>query len=516
MKMKRMIASVLALLLVVSILPIGALADERFTTDDGTIETGKEVTYNDAQNVINNGTVTYNGPAASPAPSIQTNNGTVVNNGGSTNDDRGTVVYNSADCTVVNNNKTGTVVNNYGLVTNNTGTVNNNESGGTVENNNEGGKVLINKKGGTVETNGGQIGTNSGTVGKKEDGQVVADSGNNNAIDANCGTVISNNEHGTVGTNTADGEIEINNGTVGTFDDDGSFIDQAGNYGTIGINNGTVTFNQNGATIGTNNGKVASNYGTVETNAIDGVVYNKDTFPGIASRSNDNGDAAAPEEKPSVDGVDTNFGTVYDKTKEDTKTTYYGLSWGDNVDNLNSIESFVQADTTLNLDAEAAKASLSGYTMTGYTAFARNNGKDVEITSNITNYLMNAPVWLKIMWKQIVTAVEPASNEPEVKTTTIPTSLSAGQVKVGAYVRRGNMTFRIIEVTDDAIRVATVGKLSEEDLADMLGCLKKHLSEAQLGRLIGEPELLERELVTHFFGDSREHIAFRASRDLFA
>ena len=129
---------------------------------------------------------------------------------------------------------------------------------------------------------------------------------------------------------------------------------------------------------------------------------------------------------------------------------------------------------------------------------------------------MKAPVWLKIMWKQIVTAVEPASNEPEVKTTTIPTSLSAGQVKVGAYVRRGNMTFRIIEVTDDAIRVATVGKLSEEDLADMLGCLKKHLSKAQLGRLIGEPELLEQELVNYFFGDSREHIAFRASRNLFA
>ena len=127
-------------------------------------------------------------------------------------------------------------------------------------------------------------------------------------------------------------------------------MSNTGNYGTIGINNGTVTFNQNGATIGTNNGTVASNYGTVETNAIDGVVYNEDTFLGIASRSNDNGDAAAPEEKPNVDGVVTNFGTVFDKTEEGTKTTYYGLSWGDSVNSLNEIESFVHAMLLVNLN----------------------------------------------------------------------------------------------------------------------------------------------------------------------
>lgn len=545
MKGKRLLASILALLLVVSLLPMTALAESTFDQYGEKIEEGQEFTYNITQNVTNYGKVINNGLHGSDTPpSIQDNNGTVVNNGGSTNYEKGTVENNSADGTVVNNDKTGTVVNNYGLVgtkdgngnlitdgpsgnsgtigTNN-GTVTINHSGGTIGtnnrtviNNNEGGKVTNNEENGIVVNNGGEIQTNRGTVGKKEDGQVVAGSGNKKAISANYGTVISNNAIGIVGTNTATGKIEINNGTVGTLDDNGSPNDQTGNYGTIGINNKSVTFNQNGATIGTNNGTVLFNYGTVGTNAIDGVVYNEDTYFENAPRSLYNEDAAAPEENPNVDGVGTNFGTVYDKTKEGAKTTYYGLSWGDNVNNLNSIESFVQAGTPLNLDAEAAKASLSGYTMTGYTAFARNNGTDEKITSDITNYLMKAPVWLKIMWKQIVTAVEPASNEPEVKTTTIPTSLSADQVKVGAYVRRGNMTFRIIEVTDDAIRVATVGKLSEEDLADMLGCLKKHLSEAQLGRLIGEPELLERELVTYFFGDSREHIAFRASRDLFA
>ena len=57
---------------------------------------------------------------------------------------------------------------------------------------------------------------------------------------------------------------------------------------------------------------------------------------------------------------------------------------------------------------------------------------------------------------------------------------------------------------------------SEEDLADMLGFLKQHLSDAQIAKINGEPALLEQELVTYFFGDSYEHIAFRAARDLFA
>ena len=516
MKMKRMVASVLALLLMVSLLPMTALAEGTFDQKDGTIEEGQEFTYNEAQNVTNYGTVTNNtwGSEASPLPvSIKDNYGTVVNNGGA-GDRKDTVENNHAGATVVNNKPKGIVVNNDGLVTNNTGTVNNNKSGGT------------------VEINGGKIQTNNGTVGKKEDGQVVAGSGNNNAIDANCGTVISNNENGTVGTNTATGEIEINDGTVGNYHDDFKPVPNTGNYGTIGINNGTVTFNQNGATIGinnksvafnqngatigTNNGTVASNYGTVETNAIDGVVYNEDTFPGIASRSNDNGDAAAPEEKPNVDGVDTNFGTVFDKTEEGTITTYYGLSWGDSVEKLNSIESFVVSGDEKNLDEIANGIKRDGYKMTGYTAYSRKNGENTAITETETkNYFMNAPTWLQILWKKIV---KPASDEPEAKTVqnSIPTSLSADQVKVGAYVRRGNLLFRIIEVTDNDIRVATVGKLSEEDLADMLGFLKQHLSDAQIAKISGEPALLEQELVTYFFGDSYEHIAFRAARDLFA
>lgn len=516
MKGKRLVATMLALLLVVSLLPMAAMAEPN---THERIEEEETYVYNEATNVTNYGTVTNNyadprtSPAPSITPSIKDNNGTVVYNGGSSDSDKGTVVNNNSGGTVENNNPEGTVVNNYGLVgqkdadgnlitngsSGNSGTVKNNMTGGIVTNNtgtvnnnsglvtNNTGTVNNNESGGTVEINGGKIKTNNGTVGKKEDGQVVAGSGNNNAIDANCGTVISNNKNGTVGTNTADGKIEINNGTV--------------------------TINGENATIGTNNGKVVSNYGTVETNAIDGVVNNYN--PGeIAARSLDNGDAAAPEEKPNVDGVGTNFGTVVDKTS-DTEKTYYGLSWGDSVEKLNSIESFVVSGDKRNLDEIASGVTRDGYKMTGYKAYERMDGKDSQITGDTTKYSMSAPVWLQILWKKIV---KPASDEPEAKTVqnSIPTSLSADQVKVGAYVRRGNLLFRIIEVTDNDIRVATVGKLSEEDLADMLGCLKKHLSDAQIAKIIGEPALLEQELVTYFFGDSYEHIAFRAARDLFA
>ena len=53
MKMKRMVASVLALLLVVSLLPMTALAENTFDQNDGKIEEGQEFTYNEAQNVTN-------------------------------------------------------------------------------------------------------------------------------------------------------------------------------------------------------------------------------------------------------------------------------------------------------------------------------------------------------------------------------------------------------------------------------------------------------------------------------
>ena len=71
-------------------------------------------------------------------------------------------------------------------------------------------------------------------------------------------------------------------------------------------------------------------------------------------------------------------------------------------------------------------------------------------------------------------------------------------------------------MNDDSIRVVIVGKLSEQALADMLGFLQQHLSDAQIAKINGEPKLLEQELVTYFFGGTSEHISFYAAPDLFA
>ena len=304
--------------------------------------------------------------------------------------------------------------------------------------------------------------------------------------------------------------VQLNYGTVET------------NYELVGLNNGTVETNnggvlQNIGTVVTNNQYVDQNTGTVVTNAIDGFVQNGGLGEIVGEYSN----ADTSEKKPSADPgtVEYNFGTVKDYTELDNEgkpTIYYGLSWGENTDHLNLIDGAVKAETERNLDEIARSVNNSGYRMTGYTAYYREGGKDIKIEET-NRYTMNAPTWLKILWEKIVAAVE--SNEPEAKPEkkmSIPTTLSADQVKVGAYVRQGNLLFRIIEVGDDYIRVATVPKLSEQALADMLGFLKQHLSDAQIAKINGEPALLEQELVTYFFGGTFEHISFYAARDLFA
>ena len=589
MKMKRMIASVLALLLMVSLLPIGVMADtvgnnpkDETVTE---IASGKEMEVN--------------------AGTIETNNGMVIQNEGTVGKEQnGKAVEGTGNNSYIETNN-GTVISNNGRVANNGGTVKSNND--TIVNN----YGTVNTNNGTVETNAkdGKIETNNGTVGEKDDnGNVVAGSGNSGTIETNNGTVITNNETGTVETNAKGGEIETNNGTVGDFGECYSALETAakdcktfeefaaavagieletGNFGTItdnkgdisyngtdgfietnngyvglnngtvktnnsavGLNNGTVETNnvgvelnngtvktnngyvqlnngtvetnnggvsQNIGTVVTNNGYVEQNTGTVVTNAIDGFVGNGFNKESAEYGLKDSEENEASPEKGGV--VEKNFGTVYDYTKpdgEDGLTIYYGLSWGENTDHLNLIDGAVKAETEKNLDEIARSVNNSGYRMTGYTAYYREGGKDIKIEET-NRYTMNAPTWLKILWEKIVTAVE--SHEPEAKPekkTSIPTSLSADQVKVGAYVRQGNLLFRIIEVGDDYIRVATVPKLSEQALADMLGFLKQHLSDAQIAKINGEPALLEQELVTYFFGGTFEHISFYAAPDLFA
>ena len=429
MKLKRLVATMLALLLMVSLLPIGAMA------------TDNEDNY------------------ATISTPIDTNTGSLV--------------------TVT---ETGSIQTNDGNVDKNEGTVGTNN-----------GSVGINYD--TVKTNELMVATNKGTVVTNTDTGLVG---------GNEGTVKTND--GTVWTNRNSGTIETNNGTVGRIDEEGQVRSDSCNFGTVETNNGTVLINQERGTIGTNNGTVEKNYGTVETNGIDGVVNNYNAG-GVVAASNDDAIETPTEQPPAVAGIGTNFGTVHNKVD---RNTYYGLSWGESVDKLNSIESFVAAGTEgINLDEIANGVKRSGYKMTDYTAFARKEGKDVEI-DNIADYAMNAPTWLQILWEKL------GGKSTQPTRTPVYTKLSADQVKVGAFLRVGDCIFKIIEVNEDNIRVATVKQLPEKALTDMLGFLKQYLSDAQIAKFQGEPELLEEELVAKFFSGSNEHIAFYASPDLFA
>lgn len=342
-----------------------------------------------------------------------------------------------------------------------------NPAGETIETNT--GYIDINY--GTIGTNEGDVHTNAGTIGTNKV-FVIANEG---TIGTNEGGVQQNN--GTIGTN--EGDVQQNDGTIGT---NNYYVDWNGNK--ITTNNGSVYGNALNGTIETNNGTVEESTGKVETNAIDGDVTN------VLEGS-----------------VDINFGTV----RNLDGTTCYGLSWGDNVQSLTLIDGNMPGNADpVNLNDYAAKASRSGYKMTGYTAYSRTNGADTQIEKP-SEHVMNAPVWLLILWEELA-----VTSEPQPTRTPVYTNLSADQVRVGAFLRLGNCVFKIIEVNDDSIRVATVNKLSEEALADMPGFLKQYLSDTQIAKLIGEPALLEQELVSKFFGGSDEHIAFYASRDLFA
>ena len=391
---------------------------------------------------------------------------------------------------------------------------------------NTGNKSSIVGNTGTVVVNVGGITYNG--AGARDTGDDIEIDKDNLEPDAtvvvNKGEIVTN--IGKVTTNAEGGEISENGGYVGT-NDKGAVVEY--NNGMIGENRGTVNSNEvqieyddakddfvpkfgtNGepipAVITKNSGTVEMNYGTVETNAIDGVVNNYNAG-GVVAASNDDAIETPTEQPPAVAGIGTNFGTVHNKVDGNT---YYGLSWGESVDKLNSIESFVVAGTQgINLDEIANGVKRSGYKMTDYTAFARKEGKDVEI-DNIADYAMNAPTWLQILWEKIA-----GKSEPKPTRTPVYTNLSGDQVKVGAFLRVGDCIFKIIEVNEDNIRVATVKQLPEKALTDMLGFLKQYLSDAQIAKFQGEPELLEEELIAKFFGGSNEHIAFYASRDLFA
>ena len=502
MKLKRMVACVLALLLVVSILPIGAMADETVNEEsDVTLNqnydknTGTNVTVPENITVgINEGTIT----TIEEYGKVLTNNGDIVTNAGYVGD----------------HNPDGTPVEgtgNFGTIETNSGYVFYNEK--LVEHNQQGyddtGDTAMRQRGG-IRVNAGTVTSNDYVAEYNDAGEVDPFKSIIGYIEINQGSIEANNG------------FVLYNGSELSPDPELGVIDENrcaiySNYGTVNTN-GLQTLDQNGNPVviegATQYGAIGANYGTVETNAIDGVVNNyREHITAELSVE----DAAPSKGVPDVlEGkVVENFGTVYDYTncieENDQPTIYYGLSWGDDIQSLTLIDGKMPGNADpVNLNDYAATATRSGYKMTGFTAYSRADGADTQIEKP-SEHIMNAPVWLQILWEKLA-----GTSEPEPAKTPVYTNLSADQVRVGAFVRLGNCVFKIIEVNDDSIRVATVNKLPEEALTDMLGFLKQYLSDAQIAKLMGQPELLEQELVSKFFGGSNEHIAFYASTDLFA
>ena len=576
MNMKRLLASVLALLLVVSLLPMTAMAEDNvgymeenkyFSTieTNGTSDGGREsgtVNTNKGTIINNYGTVIINeAETESENPTISKNYGLVK-----TNDGKVTENMNGGDVTTNN----GTVGTNNGAVTTNNGTVGTN-NGGTVGTNND--TVKVNNNGGTVETNAnkGKVETNNGTV-ITNNGTVNANN-NGGTVGTNNGTVKANNNGGTVVTNsgtvtTNNGEVEQNSGEVqknfgtvetnksgGTVGDDITYDPDTGNYGfsLSGGNFGTITTNegivsQNGGTMHVsdgNGGYTPQTYtGTITTNAKSGtVLQNSDgstiteNYGTVVSNDGTVTNKAGGE-------VEMNQGTVIN---EEGGILYdYSCSGWDSDDPPETINTITDAGTYHLIAIDKGFLHEDGDTYTWTDPFVwlqRQSGDQIDLTnlfqqdgykvssyyekvgkdyiegSSTTFTASDKPSYLFLIWEKIQAICSSVSDKEEtkpVKAPSVPTTVAAEDVKVGTVVRVKGQIFKVIEMDDGSITVVTMGKLSKKDLADLMAFLAKYLTPEQIELLLGNPELISEELAAKLFGGNTNHIVFKAAKNLFA
>ncbi|MCI7727529.1 MAG: hypothetical protein MSH58_10430 [Clostridiales bacterium] len=531
MKGKRLVATMLALLLVVSLLPMAAMASN--TNHYERIEEEVTCDYNEAANVTNYGTVNNNyadprtSPAPSITPSIKDNNGTVVNNGGSSDSDKGTVVNNNSGGTVENNKPTGTVENNYGLVgkvvDGKLDTTGNYGNSGKVENNQKGG-VVVNNKDGKVENNlqGGVVVNNSGG----DDSKGVVENNYSSGDGTNPGVI---NNGGKVTSNWGGGVVVNNEG--GYVNDnysngDGTNPGVINNGGTVNINNGTmdnyagqVHFNNEGGKILNNYGIVGESFktcqsgtpndpwvptefnkGTVVTNHMSGEVTNNTIHGGV---------------------VEKNYGTVYDAPGQ-IKATYYGLHGED--ENKETDTKYTEdgyslghtAGAEVNLDDTAASYQREGYKLSSYTVWTYDKTSTADeklVEQNVgdrTKYTINAPTLLKLVWEKIVTAVASSGGGAEA----VPTSYDPDYIGLGSVIFINEKGYKVVEIKDDAYVVVTFDALPDEDVQDLDALFAKLFTPEQQKLIKNVGQLLSSEDVLTVFGTPGNHPVYEISKDL--
>ena len=577
MKGKRLVASMLALLLVVSLLPMAAMADYIEIQPGDTVD---EIKPGDATG-SNPGTVNNN------HGNVSTNTATIVNNGTAGGGrDSGHVSTNS-----------GRIENNYGYVGNSHGTINHNQSGGYVSGNNSGGTVETNAENATIDSN-------VGTVGKKdESGNVIEGSGNSGTIKENYGTVFTNNATGIVESNDKRGTIEVNNGLVGKKDGNGNLITDgpSGNSGTVKNNkDGGVVVNNSGGEVynnyssgdGTNPG-VINNGGTVSANQDGGTVVNNEG--GYVSDNYSNGDGTNPGvinnggtvniNNGTVDNfagqvhfnneggkilnnygivgesfktcqsgtpndpwvptefnkgtvvtnhmsgevtnntyhggvVEKNYGTVYDAPGQ-IKATYYGLHGEDEnkeTDTKYTEEGYSLGHTAgaeVNLDDTAASYQREGYKLSSYTVWTydKTSTADDKLVQQTVADRTKYTINAPTLLKLVWEKIVTAVASSGGGEA-VPTSYNPEYIGLGSVVTINGSRYKVVEIKDDALVVVSFDALSDEDVKDLDALFAKLFTAEQQKLIKNVGQLLDSEDVLTIFGKPGNHPVFEISKDL--
>ena len=463
MKLKRILACTLTMLLMFSFLPVSAMA-ETINVDCGvTLTTDVDVNIGDGVDVSQNVTVGANyGDMATNEGTVETNYNLVETNKGTVNANQSTDSFK------------GTITSNEGTVDANFGTINTNEADGSVgfyyDDTAKYGELwgyhIDGSKG-----NYGTIGTNEGTVSTNGGLRFYADPTSNSGY-----------------------SIQEHTGCEITTNAESGFVVKNSEGNSIGTNKGTVVLND--GTVGNNSGEVKLNCGTV-VNVEGGTLYDYISPDGV------NETKEAVTDTGTFYGIQIDQGWVYDFENGEYVTDENGYDvYLDGYAALNR-----QAGETVDL---SSLFTYGDYEVAGY--FADDN----DYASGATYTAGTAPSYLSLVWGKLkaVIAAGPAGTEP-VLPFDLPDSVAAKDITVGTDVKVNGVIFRVIEMDEDSITVVTMCDLSHGDLNDPMAFLAKYLTARQLELLQSSPERISGELAARLFGGNTQHIVFKAAKNLF-
>ena len=463
MKLKRILACTLTMLLMFSFLPVSAMA-ETINVDCGvTLTTDVDVNIGDGVEVSQNVTVGANyGDMAINKGTVETNYNLVETNKGTVNANQSTDSFK------------GTITSNEGTVDANFGTINTNKAGGSVgsytDETAENGELWGYEIDGS-EGNYGTIGTNEGTVSTNGGLRFYADP-----------------------TSKSGYSIQKHTGCEITTNEESGFVVKNSEGNSIGTNKGTVVLND--GTVGNNSGEVKLNCGTV-VNVEGGTLYDYISPDGVN------------ETKEAVTDTGTFYGIQIDQG------WVYDFENGEYVKDDNGYDLYLDGYAALNRQAGetvdlSSLFTYGDYEVAGY--FADDN----DYASGATYIAGTAPSYLQLVWGKLkaVMAADTTGTEP-VLPFDLPDSVAAKDVTVGTDVKVNGVIFRVIEMDEDSITVVTMCDLSHSDLNDPMAFLAKYLTARQLELLQSSPERISGELAARLFGGNTQHIVFKAAKNLF-